>query len=431
MSDRNLIVGAYTSAPKFNKGPAKAIDSAIDKALKGFKEAMAAKQQYADTIDSAIRLKIDQLPAGFKPELVDKAMEGYITPQLSLLKVDYANLLRESAKTELYPAGSEAHIEINNKINAKKRAITNMGTELNRLSTEKIEFKEEFMYISDYWKKTNPEMYAALQKVLVDEDYTPGWDETGMGNYTVEIVDPTDSNKTKTITITSEDFDWGIEESGYTNELTQETNNVLTAASIRNGQMGGPYDHRVIDARNRFENYFKKQTKDGKLEESLASLAFDEIFLEDIKGHNQGIFVEEDIKKLQLLVQNEDWEGAKDLAVELAVNRLIDIQNDANTKYEEELGKLKKNDDELTTAQKTANRQWELALGLGNAKKKIKARAVSTNMYGKYVPQIEAWVIVDKDDAHVPVYVTNGEPEKYTLEGVLRELGYTDQHLKK
>jgi hypothetical protein len=430
MSDRNLIVGAYASAPKFNKGPAKAIDAAIDKALKGFKESMAQQKQYTDAIDSTIRTKLERLE-GIDPEKLDKSMEGPITPQLQMLKVDYANLLRESAKTELYPAGSEAHIEIMSKINAKKRAITNMSSELDRLFTEKKEFKDEFIYISDYWKTTNPEMYAALQKVLVDHEYIPGWDDKGMGNYTVEIDDPNSPGKTKTVTITSDDFDWGVEETGYTTELTLEAKNVLTPASIRNGQMGGAYDQRVIDARNRFENYFKKQNKDGTLEESLASLAFDGINLEDDKGHTNSIFMEEDLKKLQLLVQNEDWEGAKDLAVQLAVDRLTDIQNTANTQYEEELGKLSENDNELTTAQKTANRQWELALGLGKSKKKIKARAVSTNMYGKYVPQIEAWVIVDKDDVHVPVYVTNGEPEKYTLEGVLRELGYTDQHLKK
>jgi hypothetical protein len=71
-----------------------------------------------------------------------------------------------------------------------------------------------------------------------------------------------------------------------------------------------------------------------------------------------------------------------------------------------------------------------LAFALGKAKNKKKPRAVSMNMYGKWVAGISSWVIVDKDDAFVPVYMTNNEPDTYTLKEVLRELGYTDANLK-
>ena len=207
--------------------------------------------------------------------------------------------------------------------------------------------------------------------------------------------------------------------------------------------MEGGLDLRTNRVIGTFEKYFKDEADKGRLEESLASLAFDNISVDDPAGTvAYPMFSDEDRDKFQGLVKLAeqgigDWKAAKDFAVKLAVDRITDMQNTHYQANQDLLNKPKEDTEEKLKptpherAVIIANKQWENALKLGKAKKKIQSRTVSMNMYGKYVSGIDAWVIVDKDDGFVPAYMTDGEPDAYTLQGVLRELRYTDIHLPK
>ena len=271
--------------------------------------------------------------------------------------------------------------------------------------------------------------------MLVDHEYIPGWDDKGMGSYTVEIDDPNSPGKTKTVTITSDDFDWGMEEAKYT-ELLIEVGDYVTNKTNILTKMEGEFDLRTNRVVGTFEKYFKGEADDGTLEESLASLAFDNISVDDPESTQLAypMFSDEDRDKFQGLVklaeESGDWKAAKDFAVKLAVDRITNMQNDAYQANQDLINKISGDKGtKLKPSQILANKQWEGALKLGKAKKKIKSRAVSTNMYGRWEESLGKWTIVNKDDEWVPVYMTGGEPEQYTLEEVLRELGYTDTHL--
>lgn len=291
MANKLLILGAAMAHKNKSYNLSNAISKGVDKAVNTFGKIITAKQQRLDKIKAGNDLvtgKVNDYLAKLDPEnlnleLIPDPIRKSYYGALNGAKSELGKLLIENSGSNagLYAPGTDGYIEMQDKINTQRKKIDRLYKNATKFQEINANWFNEHGNISNAWKAMNPELYAAMSKILNTEnpDYTVELDDAGdwIISTDIDVIDDsnTDPNfarsgrnrSSKNIKVNLDDLDW--------NQIADpeviKINDIMQA-SIEAGQKGatltGPQINEMISG---FD------TMIGNNEGALYSLMFDEL----------------------------------------------------------------------------------------------------------------------------------------------------------
>jgi len=311
MANKLLILGAAMAHKNKSYNLSNAISKGVDAGLKVVNTALLQEKGRLDKIkatndlvtgkvnDYLAKLDPENLNLNLVPDPIRKAYYG----ALNGAKSELGKLLIENSgsNASLYAPGTDGYIEMQDKINVQRKKIDKLYNNATKFQQINANWFNEHGNISDAWKAMNPELYAAMSKILNTEnpEYTIELDDAGDWTISadIDVIDdplsqlgpdddpttaPAPTSRTKNVKVKLDDLDWeqtAMPEIKYINDLMQAGIDAgrqgLTLTNPQINEMIAGFDARIGDS-----------------EGALYSLMFDELPIGNMGG-KMSIFTDE------------------------------------------------------------------------------------------------------------------------------------------
>ena len=311
MANKLLILGAAMAHKNKSYNLSSSIVPAVDRALNTLSKVKMNNQKRLEKVkarndvvtgtvnDYLAKLDPENLNLELVPDPIRKAYYG----ALNGAKSELGKLLIENSgsNASLYAPGTDGYIEMQDKINTERKKIDRLYKNAAKFQEINANWFNEHGNISDAWKTMNPDLYAAMSKILNTEnpEYTIELDDAGDWTISTDIdvvndpvrqlgpdddpsAMPSPTTGTKNIKVKLDDLDW--------NQVAlpeiQKINDVMQA-SIDAGRQGLTLTNPQI---NEMISGFDAMI--GNNEGALYSLMFDELPIGNMGG-KMSIFTDE------------------------------------------------------------------------------------------------------------------------------------------